>query len=136
MTKTLIENQATVMRLMEQMEQQRIQITSLQVNFINIGNITMITMIVKDSQIQSAVNLQRCINCEKQINFVLKVHVEAYSSIFKSNKMCISISVYTVCVLYTVDIYKRAHIALSLVQHTAQSDFTFHIFLQAQFTLN
>jgi predicted Zn-dependent protease len=77
MTKTLTENQATVLRLMEQMEQQSIQIKSLQVNFVNTGNVNMITMIVKDSQIQRAVDLQRCINCVKQINFVLNVHVEA-----------------------------------------------------------
>jgi hypothetical protein len=63
-------------------------------------------MIVKDSQIQRAVDLQRCMNCKKQINFVLNVHVEAYdySYIFQSNKMYISISVHSVCVLYTVNI--------------------------------
>jgi hypothetical protein len=104
MTKQFLENQANVRRLIEHMQEQRIQISSLQVNFINIGNVTIVTMIVKDSQIQRAVDLQRCINCENQINFVLNVHVEAYSSIFQSNKMCISISVHSVCVLYTVNI--------------------------------
>jgi hypothetical protein len=104
MTKQFLENQATERRLIEHMQEQRIQISSLQVNFINIGNLTMVTMIVKDSQIQRAVDLQRCMNCEKQINFVLNVHVEAYSSIFQSNKMYISISVHSVCVLYTVNI--------------------------------
>jgi hypothetical protein len=105
MTKQFIENQPTVRQLMDQMNEQRTQISTLQVNFINIGNVTIVTMIVKDSQIQRAVDLPRYINYEKQINFVLNVHVEAYSSIFQSNKMCISISVHSVCVLYTVEIY-------------------------------
>jgi hypothetical protein len=104
MTNQFIEDQTTVRRLMDDMQQQRIQISSLQVNFLNIGNVTMVTMIVKDSQIQGTVDLQRCINCEKQINFVLNVHVEAYSSIFQSNTLCISITVHSVCVAYCIQL--------------------------------
>jgi len=33
-------------------------------------------------------------------------------------------------------IHKRTHMALSSVQHTVQTHFTFHIFLQTHFTLN
>ena len=76
-------------------------------------------MIVENSQIQKAVDLQRHTNCEMQLNFDMNVHVAVHSSTFECNKKCISLSEHTVCVLYTVDIHKRTHMALSSVQHSA-----------------
>ena len=101
-------------------------------------------MIVENSQIQRAVDLQRRMNCEMQLNVVLNVHVGVHSSTFQRNKTCILLSEHSVCVLYTVDmcvciyIYinthtlKRTPIALSSVK----SHFRFHIFLQTCFKLN
>jgi hypothetical protein len=72
--------------------------------FLNIGNVTMVSVVVENSQNERAVNLQRFMNCEMQFNFALNVHVEVPSYIFQRNKMCISVSVHPVYVLYTVDI--------------------------------
>jgi hypothetical protein len=73
----------------------------------NSGNVTMVTMFVENSQIQRPVDLQRCMNCEMQLNVLLNVHVHVavHSCTLKRNKMCISLSEHPVCVLYTVDIY-------------------------------
>jgi hypothetical protein len=60
------------------------QIETLQVNFMNNGNVTMVTVIVENSQIQSAVDLQRRMNCEMQLNVVLNVHVAIHSSTFQT----------------------------------------------------
>jgi hypothetical protein len=60
---------------------------NLQVSFMNNGTVTMVTMIVENSQIQSAVDLQRRMNCEMQLNVILNVHVAIHSSTFQRNKM-------------------------------------------------
>ena len=78
---------------------------SLQVRFMHIGNMTMVSVVVENSQIHNAVDLQRRMSCEMQINVVVNVHVAVHSSTFRRNKKCISLSEHPVCVLYTVDIY-------------------------------
>ena len=130
MTLQFFKNHGTVCRLTEQVQQQQVQLASLQLRFMNIGNVTMVTVGVENSQNQRAVDLHRCMKCEMQIHFVQNVHVALHSYIYGSNKVCISISVHTVCVLHTVGIHKRAHIALWSGQHTVQSHFTFRILLQ------
>ena len=82
-----------------QLMQEKLEI--LQVSFMNSGNVTMVTTIIENSQIQWAVDLQRCMNCEMQINFLLNVHVAVHSSTFQRNKICISLSELPVCVLYS-----------------------------------
>ena len=129
-TLQFFKNNATVRQLTEQVEQQQVQLASMQVSYTNIGNVTMATVGVENSQNQRAVDLHRCVNCEMQIHFVQNVHVAVHSSIFERNKVRIAISVQPVCVLCTVGIYKRAHIALWSGQHTVQSHFTFRILLQ------
>jgi len=98
----------------------------------------MVIVVIENSQIQKTVDLQRCMSCEMQLNFVLNVHVAVHISTFQRNKKCISLSEHPVYQRYTVDIYihKRTHMALSSVQHTVQTHFTLHIFLQTHFTLN
>ena len=130
MTLQFFKNHGTVCRLTEQVQQQQVQLASLQLRFMNIGNVTMVTVGVENSQNQRAVDLHRCMKCEMQIHFVQNVHVALHSYIYGSNKVCISISVHTVCVLHTVGIHKRAHIALWSGQHTVQSHFKFHTLLQ------
>jgi len=102
-------------------EMKKIQqdLENLQVSFMDIGNVTMVSVFVENSQIQKAVDLQRRMNCKMQLNFDVNVHVAVHSSTFERNKKCISLSEHPVCVLYTVDIHKRTHMALSSVQHSA-----------------
>jgi len=103
----------------------------------NIGNVTMVSVVVQNSQTQKTVDLQRCMSCEMQLNVVVNVHVAVHSSTFQRSKTCISLSEHAVYQRCTVDIYtQRTHMALSPVQHTVQTHFTFHIFLQTHFTLN
>ena len=71
------------------------------------GNVTIVCVVIENSQILKAVDLQRCMNCEMQLNVVMNVHVAVHSSTFQNNKMCISLSEHPVCVLYTVDIYTQ-----------------------------
>ena len=42
---------------------------TLQGSFMDIGNVTMVSVFVENSQIQKAVDLQRHMNCEMQLNF-------------------------------------------------------------------
>ena len=130
MMKRIAKTQELAHELAEKLELQQVQLASLQVSYMNIGNVTMATVGVENSQNQRAVDLHRCVNCEMQIHFVQNVHVAVHSSIFERNKVRIAISVQPVCVLCTVGIYKRAHIALWSGQHTVQSHFTFRILLQ------
>jgi len=65
----------------------------------------MVIVIVENSQIQKALDLQRHMNCEMQLDFDVNVHAAVHSSTFERNKKCISLSEHPVCVLYTVDIH-------------------------------
>jgi hypothetical protein len=100
------------------------KLENLQISFMNNGNVTIVTMVVENSQIPRAVDLQRRVNCEMQLNGVLNVHIHVavHSCTFQRNKMCITPSEHPVCVLYTVD------------THTVQSRFTFPT--HTHFTLN
>jgi len=124
--------------LEEQLNKLKEEQANFQVSFISIGNVTMVFVFIENSQIQNAVDLQRCMSCEMQLNFVVNVHVAVTISTFQCNKKCISLSEHPVYQRYIVDIYihKRTHMALSPVQHTVQTHFTFHIVLQTHFTLN
>ena len=88
---------------------QKQSLESFQVSFMNIGNMTMVNVKVENSQIQKAVHLQRHMNCEMQLNFIVNVHVVVHRSTFQCNKKCISLSKHPVCVLYTVDIYTQKY---------------------------
>jgi len=58
-----------------------------------------------------------------QIHFVQNVQFAVHSSIFERNKVRISISEQRVCVLCTVGVYKRAHIAVTFhVSYIATAD--------------
>jgi len=89
----------------------------------NNGNVTMVTMIVENSQIQSAVDLQRCMNCEMQLNVVLNAYVAVHSSTFQRNKTCISLSkhlyVYCIQLVYT---HTKGHAS---PYHQCSTHFTF-----------
>ena len=81
----------------------------------------MVSVVIENSQIQKAVDLQRRMNCEMQLNFVVNVHVAVHSSTFQCNKKCISLSEHPVCVLYTVDIYTQKdtlHIELDTLRRS------------------
>jgi len=87
-----------------QLMQEKLEI--LQVSFMNSGNVTMVTTIIENSQIQRAVDLQRCMNCEMQINFPLNVHVAVHGSTFQRNKMCISLSEHSMCTIQLIYTHK------------------------------
>ena len=71
----------------------------------SIGNVTMVSVVVENSQIRKAVDLQRRMSCEMQLNVVLNVqYMLQYSCTFRRNKNRISLSEHPVCVLYTDDI--------------------------------
>jgi len=95
---------------------------------------TMVSVVVENSQIHNAVDLQRRMSCEMQINVVVNVHVAVHSSTFRRNKKCISLSEHPVCVLYTVDIYIYIYIYIYKQKDThgpivsaAHSAVTLHI---------
>ena len=87
---------------------------TLLVSFMDNGNVTIVCVVIENSQILKAVDLQKCMNCEMQLNVVVNIHVAVHTTTFQHNKMCISLSEHPVCVLYTLDIYihKRTHVAL------------------------
>ena len=109
-------------------EQLRQELQASQVSFMNIGNVPMVNMIAENSQIQRAVHLQRHVNCEMQLNVFLNVHVADTVPNFNAIK-CVSRYQNTlyVCYIQLIHIYthKKTHIALSSVQHTVQSHFTY-----------
>ena len=89
----------------------------------SIGNVTMVIVFIENSQIQNAVDLQRCMSCEMQLNFVVNVHVAVPISTFQRNKKCISLSEYPVYQRYTVDIYsqKDTHGHIISAAHSADT---------------
>jgi len=94
-------------QLFENLHNLEEQLETLQVSFMDVRNVTMVSVFVENSQIQNAVDLQRRMNCEMQLNFAVNVHVAVHSSTFERNKKCISLSEHPVCVLYTVDIHTQ-----------------------------
>jgi len=113
------------------------KVETLQVSFMNIGNVTVVSVVVENSQIQKAVDLQRRMSCEMQLNVVVNVHVAVHSSTFQRNKIvsCYQNTLFVYCI-QLIYIHKRTHMAVSSVQHTVQSQFTFQKFLPTHFTLN
>ena len=69
-----------------ELQHQKEKLASLQVSFIHIGNMTMVSVVVENSQIQNAVDLQRRMSCEMQLNVVVNVHVAVHSSTFRRNE--------------------------------------------------
>jgi hypothetical protein len=65
----------TLRKVLTTIEQQKQQMSSLEVSFMVICYICMVTAIAKDSQNKGAVNLPRCVNSEMQVYFLLNVHV-------------------------------------------------------------
>jgi len=92
----------------------------------SIGNVTMVSVVVQNSQTQKVVDLQRCMSCEMQLNFVVNVHVAVHSSTFQRSKTCISLSEHPVHQRCTVDLYtqKDTHGPIASAAHSAD---TFHI---------
>ena len=76
----------------EQFNKQKEKQANFQVNFMSIGNVTMVIVVIENSQIQNAVDMQSCMSCEMQLNFVGNVHVAVHISTFQRNKKCISLS--------------------------------------------
>ena len=72
-----------------------------------------------------------------QLNFVVNVYVAVHFPHFNA---IIIVSRYQnfLCIngIQLIYIHKMTHMALSSVQHRVLSNFTFHIVLQAHFTLN
>ena len=95
------------MLLAAEVQEEKRKRLSLQVSFMDNGNVTMVCVVVENSPILKAVDLQRCMNCEMQLNVVVNVHVAVHSSTFQCNKMCISLSEHSVCIQHTVDIYTQ-----------------------------
>jgi len=110
----------------EDAQKRKEKMESHQVSFLNIGNVTMFSVVVENSQIQKAVDVQRCMSCEMQLSFVVNVHVAVHSSTFQRNENFVSLSEYPVCVLYTVDIHtqKDTH---GRIFSAAHSTVTLHI---------
>jgi len=63
-----------------------VNLASFRVSFMNICNVTMVSVIVENFQIQKAVDVQRRMNCEMQLNFDVNVHVAVHSSTLECNK--------------------------------------------------
>ena len=111
------------------MEEIKVKIKIPLASFMDNGNVNMVSVIVENSQIHNAVDLQRRMSCEMQLNVVVNVHVAVHSSTFRRNKKCISISEHPVCVLYTVDIYtqKDTHGPIVSAAHSAVTLYILHI---------
>ena len=92
----------------------------------SIGNVTMVIVVIENSQIQNAVDMQSCMSCEMQLNFVGNVHVAVHISTFQRNKKCISLSEHWVYQWYIVDIYTQQdkHGPIASAAHSAD---TLHI---------
>jgi len=90
-----------------ELQHQKEKLASLQVSFMHIGNVTMVSVVVGNSQIHNAVDLQRHMSCEMQLNVVVNVHFSVHSSTFRHNRKCISLSEHLY--MYCMSLYIYTH---------------------------
>ena len=116
----------SIRQVKEEVMKMKENLAFFRVSFMNICNVTIVSVIVENFQIQKAVDVQRRMNCEIQLNFDVNVHVAVNSSTLERNKKCMSLSEHPVCVLYTVDIHTQKDTHGPVVS-AAHSAVTLHI---------
>jgi len=104
----------SICQIKEDVTKTRENLVSFRVSFMNIGNVTMVSVLVENFQIQKAVDLRRRTSCEMQKIIQMTDEIKKIQQQLETLQISFMDN-------------GRTHMALSSVQHTVQSHFTFHI---------